>query len=131
MAKIVGDVEKQNLRDADEVRESEKGRAEIVRLAGTSVARITLEPGWRWSEHLKPIMGTESCEVKHLLYLISGRMHVRMDSGEDFVIEPGDLVSIAPGHDAWVEGDEPSVALELQSGEVIAKGAKTEERRAA
>ena len=131
MEKHSKDVEKQNLREADEVRRTEKGRLELVRLGGTTLARMVLEPGWRWSEDLKPVVGTETCEVRHLLYIVSGRLHVRMNSGEDLLLEPGDFATIAPGHEAWVEGDERVVGLELQSGEVLAKGAHTEMKRAA
>jgi quercetin dioxygenase-like cupin family protein len=131
MAETVKEAEKQNLHDADEVRTTEKMRVEVVRLGGTTVSRLTMEPGWRWSEHVKPVAGTESCEAKHLGYVISGRMRVRMDSGEELVLEPGDFASIEPGHDAWVEGDERFVVLDIYSGEVYAKGAATEVRRAA
>jgi quercetin dioxygenase-like cupin family protein len=131
MAETVKEAEKQNLHDADEVRTTERMRVEVVRLAGTTVMRGTFEPGWRWSEHVKPVAGTESCEVKHVGYVISGRMHIRMDSGEELLLEPGDFASVEPGHDAWVEGDEPFVVLDIYSGEVYGKGAATEVRRAA
>jgi quercetin dioxygenase-like cupin family protein len=131
MAETVKEAEKQNLHDADEVRTTEKMRVEVVRLGGTTVSRLTMEPGWRWSEHVKPVAGTESCEAKHLGYVISGRMRVRMDSGEELVLEPGDFASIEPGHDAWVEGAERFVVLDIYSGEVYAKGAATEVKRAA
>ncbi len=131
MAEIAKEAEKQNLRDADEVRITDKMRIELVRLGGTTVARGTLEPGWRWSEHVKPIAGTESCEVKHQIYVLSGNLHVRMNDGEELVLEPGDFASVAPGHDAWVEGEAPFVALELFAGEVYAKGASVELKRAA
>ena len=117
--------------EADEVRTAEKTRVEITRLGGTSLARLTLEPGWHWAEHVQPLVGTKSCEMAHLVYALSGRLHVRMDTGEELVIEPEDFVSVAPGHDAWVEGDEPFVFLDLIAGEAYLKGAKSEERKAA
>jgi quercetin dioxygenase-like cupin family protein len=131
MAGIVKEVQKQNLHDADEVRMTDKGRVELVRLSGTTVGRVTLQPRWRWSEDVKPVVGTETCEVKHLAYIVSGRLRVRMNDGEELLLEPGDLASVAPGHEAWVEGDEAVVMLELAGGEVLAKGATTEMKRAA
>jgi quercetin dioxygenase-like cupin family protein len=72
----------------------------------------TFEPGWRWSEHVKPIAKTDSCQATHLMYCISGRMHVRMDDGTEQEIGPGDLAAIPSGHDAWIVGDEPCVAVD-------------------
>ena len=88
------------------------GRVEILKLSGGTVGRGTFEPGWRWSEHVKPIAGTESCQSLHTAYCISGRMAVRMDDGTEKEIGPGDVVVIPPGHDAWVVGDEPCVQID-------------------
>ena len=99
---------------ADETRPFvDKGRVEILKLSGGTVGRGTFEPGWRWSEHVKPIAGTESCQSLHTAYCISGRMVVRMDDGTEKQIGPGDVVVIPPGHDAWVVGDEPCVQVRL------------------
>jgi quercetin dioxygenase-like cupin family protein len=92
-----------------------KGQVEVVKLeGGGTVGRVTFEPGFRWSEHVKPIVGTESCQVAHLGYVISGRMHIRMDDGSENEVGPGDVMALAPGHVAWVVGDEPSVQLDFQ-----------------
>ncbi len=116
--------------EADEIVTMEKGHGELIRLGDRVVLRATLEPGWHWAEHVKPTAGTESCRIEHLFYAISGRMRVRLDSGEEWVIEPGDLAYLAPGHDARVEGDEPFVMLDFIGGENIASALK-EHRKAA
>lgn len=85
---------------------ADKGQARIVDVGGRSVLYGTFEPGWRWSEHLRPIAGTDSCQSPHLLYVLSGRMGVRMDDGAEGEVGPGDVARIDPGHDAWVVGDE-------------------------
>ncbi len=107
-------LEKRSFDSPDETRTPfEKGRIEVVALGGLVVNRETLEPGWRWSEHVKPRVGTESCRKYHVKYILSGRQHVVMDDGTELVLEPGDVAVMPPGHDAWVEGDEPNVLLEL------------------
>jgi quercetin dioxygenase-like cupin family protein len=100
----------------EEVRpfEGGKGQLELVNLDGGAVGRATFLPGWRWSEHIKPIAKTDSCEAAHLGYFISGRMKVVMDDGEEMEYQAGDYVSIAPGHDAWTLGDEPAVIIDWQ-----------------
>ena len=90
------------------------GRLEIVNSEGGAVGRATFEPGWRWSEHVKPIAGTDSCQAAHVGYTISGHMTVRMDDGEELTYGPGDFMVAAPGHDAWVVGDEACVVLDWQ-----------------
>ena len=107
----------------DEVREftDGKGRVELVDLNGHAVGRGTFEPGWRWSEHVKPIAGTDTCQAAHLLYCLSGRMKVVMDDGTEGEVGPGDMASIEPGHDAWVVGDEPCVAVDFGSISQYAK----------
>ena len=101
---------------------SHKGNAAVVTVAGHPVLYGTFEPGWRWSEHLKPIAGTDSCQATHLLYCLSGRMRVEMSSGERGEIGPGDVAAIEPGHDAWVVGDEPCVAVDFGGYAQYAKG---------
>jgi hypothetical protein len=98
----------------DEVRSFEdKGHVNVVTIGGHPVLSGRWEPGWRWSEHIKPIAGTDSCEANHLIYCQSGRMHVVMDDGTEAEIGPGDFASIAPGHDAWVVGDEAFVGVDF------------------
>src|SRR5665647_1031547 len=94
--------ERKELKRPDEVRTFPKGKLELVNIGGGSVGMLTLEPGWRWSEHVKPIAGTELCEAPHFQYQISGRLHVKMADGSEFEAGPGDVVSLPSGHDAWV-----------------------------
>ena len=89
------------------------GEALMVTLGGRTVAKGTFQPGWHWKEHLGPIAGTESCQSPHLLYVLSGRMAVRMDDGNEGECGPDDTVKIDPGHDAWVVGDEPCVVVDF------------------
>ena len=90
-----------------------RGQADVLNIGGRVVGRGTFEPGWRWSENVKPIAGTDSCQVSHLGYCVSGRMKVIMDDGSDGECGPGDVVAIPPGHDAVVVGDEPCVFLDF------------------
>ena len=106
-------MQKQNMAQAEEVRTFDKGRLELVTMGGVTFGRATLQPGWKWSTCVKPLAKTESCEAPHLQYQISGRMHVRMDDGSEQEFGPGDVIQVPPGHDAWVVGDEPVVAIDI------------------
>jgi quercetin dioxygenase-like cupin family protein len=98
----------------DETRPFEaNGRVEIISIDGREIGRGVFEPGWRWSDHVKPLVETESCEFSHLGYVLSGRMRVTMDDGSQGEIGPGDVFSIAPGHDAEVVGEEPCVTIDI------------------
>jgi len=106
---------------ADETRRFEKGRFELVRVGDMTIGRASYEPGWKWSEHVKPIAGTPSCQVEHVGLVVSGRAKVLMDDGAEITLKPGDLFAIAPGHDSWVVGDEPYVSLHLLGAAAYAK----------
>jgi uncharacterized cupin superfamily protein len=106
--------EVKNFDSPDETRPFEgNGKADVVELAGRTIGRGEFEPGWRWSENVKPIAGTDSCEVSHLGYCVSGRMKVFMDDGSEGEVGPGDAFAIPPGHDAEVVGDETCVLLDF------------------
>jgi len=90
-----------------------KGQVEVVNVAGRPVGRGTFEPGWRWSENVKPIAGTDSCQVAHVGYCVSGRMTVFMDDGSEGEITAGKAFAIPPGHDAEVVGDEACVLIDF------------------
>jgi uncharacterized cupin superfamily protein len=107
-------VEVKSSSSPDEVRPfRDKGHNDVFNLGDHVVMHGTFEPGWRWSEHVKPIAGTDECEATHLLYCLSGRMTVAHSDGTEASIGPGDVALIEPGHDAWVEGDEPFVAVDF------------------
>ncbi len=89
----------------------EKGSASTVRVGELVVGRLVLEPGWRWSEHVRPIAGTASCQFHHVGFALSGAMAGRMDDGTEFEVRPGDVFDVPPGHDNWVIGDEPMTAV--------------------
>jgi quercetin dioxygenase-like cupin family protein len=105
----------------DEVREFPMGRFEIVRIGGLSIGRARYEPGWRWSLHNGPEVGTPSCRVEHVGLVLSGRCAVHMDDGREWVLEPGQLFHVAPGHDSWVVGDEPYVSIHFLGADHYAR----------
>jgi len=116
-------LDKKNLSSPDETRTFNKGKLELVTLSGVKFSRVTFEPGWKWSESVKPIAKTDSCQVNHVGYVVSGQMVVRMDNGDEQEYGPGDTYIIPPGHDAWIVGDETYVGVDF-SGEMAnyAKG---------
>jgi len=105
----------------DEVRTPSKTRVEVVHLEGFTIGRFTFAPGWRWSECIKPVVKTDHCQVSHVGYAVSGRITVRLKDGTEKAIGAGDSYTIPPGHDAWVEGDQPFVGIEIMSADVYAK----------
>ena len=107
-------VEHKGFGSPDEIRAFEKGRAEIVKINGGVVGRFTLEPGWRWSKHVKPIAKTEWCEAPHFQYMASGRLHVVMSDGREMDRGPGDVSYLPAGHDALVVGNEPAVLVDWE-----------------
>jgi hypothetical protein len=108
-------IELKNVDDPDETRTPEKTNVSAVHLGDATVARLTLQPGWKWSECIKPVAGTESCQASHLGFVVSGRLHVAATDGAEADLGPGDAYRLAPGHDAWVVGDEQFVAMEFDS----------------
>ena len=104
--------EKKNFETPDEVREFSHARLDVLKIGGGEVGRLVLEPGWRWSEHIKPLAGTELCEAPHFQYVVSGRGGVRMADGTELELGPGDVNLLPSGHDAWVIGDEPLVLVD-------------------
>lgn len=107
-------VEKRDFESPDETRTPEKTRVDVVRLGGTTAARFTMEAGWRWSECVKPVAGTDSCQHRHVGIVQSGRMRVTHDDGTVLDLEPGDAYVIEPGHDAEILGEERFVGFEFE-----------------
>jgi hypothetical protein len=87
-------------------------RAEIVELGDFTVGYVVHQPGWSWSEHVRPSVGGEWCQARHVGVLLSGRTGVRLEGGRSYEIAALEVVDIPPGHDGWVIGDEPAVMLE-------------------
>ncbi|MHC1561271.1 cupin domain-containing protein [Actinomycetospora sp. C-140] len=117
-------IEHRDMSAPDETRAPEKTTLQVVSLGGASVARLTLQPGWRWSACIKPVVGGTSCQAAHLGYLVSGRMHVVADDGTEADLGAGECYRLEPGHDAWVVGDDPVVGLEFETktAETYARG---------
>jgi hypothetical protein len=108
-------IEARNFDNPDETRTPEKTWVEVVHIGDTAAARYTFEPGWRWSECVKPVVGTDTCQVRHVGVLQSGTLHVVHEDGSESDVEPGLVYVIEPGHDAWVVGDERVVCFEFES----------------
>ncbi len=97
----------------DETRAPDKTRVDVVRLGDTTAARVAFEPGWKWSECVKPVVGTDSCQLRHVGVVQSGRLAVSHEDGSEAEVGPGQAYLIEPGHDAWVVGDEPWVTVDF------------------
>lgn len=102
-----------NIDRPDEQRSFERGQVRLVTLPGATIERAEFSPGWRWTTEMKPHAGTDSCQMHHIAYVISGRFRVRMDDGRELDLGPGDAHVVGPGHDAWVVGDEPCVMIDF------------------
>jgi hypothetical protein len=113
--------EQKSFDNPDEVREFPNGRAEIVKIGDGEVGRYTFQPGWHWENDVKPIVGTDSCEVPHFQYHVSGRLGIRMDDGTELIAGPGEITSLPSGHDGWVVGDEPLVVIDWYGASNYAK----------
>lgn len=115
-------MQKKNLDSSpDEIRTFEKGRVNVANFQNITIGKITLEPGWSWEKCVKPIARTNSCQAPHTQYLLSGRMKIVMDGGSEDEFEPGDALIIPAGHNAWVVGDEPVVAIDFTGLKEYAK----------
>lgn len=106
-------IEKKSFNQPEKTQSIGRMKVEGVTIGTLNFTRNTAAPGWKWSEDVKPVVKTETCQVNHLFYVISGRLHVRMDDGEEVEFNPGDMGLIPPGHDGWTVGDQPLVWLEF------------------
>lgn len=111
------------------MRETSLGRVEVVELDDRVVARITWQPGWRWSKDVKPIVGTSYCQSHHVGIALEGRLRVEMADGVELEFGPGDVLEIPPGHDAWVVGDTQFVSVDFEALRGFAKGNGSASRR--
>lgn len=121
MAIAIEQMVKKSFLFPDETRNFEKGKVELVTVGDVTFGRATLQPGWKWSTCVKPIVNTESCQAPHVQYHVSGRLHVVMDDGSEMEFGPGNVGSIPPGHDAWVVGDKPAVIINISGLKDYAK----------
>ena len=117
----MGKIEHKTFSDPDEVRHFPNGRVEVVNIAGGTVGRLVLEPGWKWSKDVKPLVKTQSCEAPHFQFQVSGQLAVLMDDGTEIIGRPGDVAVVPPGHDAWVIGAEPVVLIDWHGATSYAK----------
>ena len=108
-------ITKKSFNAADETRTPDKTKVDVVDLGGVKAGRFTMQPGWRWSECIKPVVGTESCQARHVGAVVSGRLTVRHNDGTEQELGRGDAYLIEPGHDAWVVGNEPFTGYEFES----------------
>lgn len=100
-----------------------KAKMDVFQLGDSVVGRAEFEPGWRWSQHVKPIAGTPSCQASHTGYVLEGRMLVKMDDGSEAEYGPGDFFFMPPGHDAWIVGDKRCILLDFTGAAKYAKKA--------
>ena len=119
-----GGIQGKNLGSPDEVRSFDKGKMDVVTLGNVTVGLATFEPGWQWSECVKPVAGTDSCQVPHVGYVLSGQIKVVMDDCSEEEFSPDNAVVIPPGHDAWVVGDEPCVMLDFRGRRRVRQGSE-------
>jgi hypothetical protein len=112
---------KKNIGKPDETRPFPKGKIEVVKVGDLTFGKATFEPGWKWSECVKPIAGTASCMTHHNGFVVSGRMGIRMDDKTEIEVGPGDVFVCPPGHDAWIVGKEPCVVYDFAGAATYAK----------
>jgi hypothetical protein len=116
-----GKLEVRSFDSPDETRTPEKTKVDLVKLGGHTMGRFTFQPGWRWADDIKPVVKTESCQNHHVGYAVSGTLTVQMTDGTQMTAQGGDAYDIPPGHDAWVEGEQPFVGIEFQSAAEYAR----------
>ena len=117
-------IRKKSLNSPEEKRVFPKGQVEVATIGDVTFGKGTFQPGWKWSESVKPIAKTDSCQAPHTQFHISGRLHVKMDDGTEVEYGPGDVGVIPPGHDAWVVGNEPVVVIDFTGFTHYAEPAK-------
>ncbi|MGO9778840.1 MAG: cupin domain-containing protein [Streptosporangiaceae bacterium] len=109
---MTAQAEQKSFGTPDETRTFSHGAMDLVKIGGAEIGRLTLQPGWRWSDHVKPIAGTDMCEAPHFQYHVSGTLQIVMADGSEVTARPGDVTALPQGHDAWVVGTEPVVVVD-------------------
>ena len=115
-------VEARDVSSPDETRNPGKTTIELVNVAGGQIGRYTFQPGWHWSEHIKPVAKTDSCQVEHIGYVVSGALRIKHDDGTEQNVGTGMVYRIAPGHDGWNDDQVPAVVVEFQGASGYGKG---------
>ena len=110
---VEGGLTKKGFDTPDDVKELDKVKLESVQAGGVTAIRMTHQPGWKWTECVKPVVGTDSCTKCHIGVCVSGRMCAKTDDGSELEIGPNEMYCIPPGHEGWVVGDEPCVAYDI------------------
>jgi hypothetical protein len=113
--------EQKTFEHPDETRTFEQGRLDLVHIGDSDIGRLTLQPGWRWSDHVKPLAGTELCEAPHFQYHVAGRLGIRMADGTELEAGPGDVTALPSGHDAWVIGPDPVIVIDWYGASTYAQ----------
>ena len=111
----MANLEKKSFDNPDEVKAPEKTNAAVVNFGTVAASRVILQPGWKWSECIKPMVGTDSCQAGHVGMILQGTLTVFHDNGEEITVSAGDAYSFAPGHDAWVVGNEEVIGYEFNN----------------
>ena len=114
-------VHKKRLDSPDETRPFGKGKLELVNVDGVTIVRTHHEPGWKWSQDVKPMAKTDRCEVQHVGYIVQGRLKIVGRDGSEGEINAGDGFVIPPGHDAWTVGNETVILLDFKGSPGDAK----------
>lgn len=122
-------LQRRRFTESDDVREISRGSIAVVELDDRVVGRIEYQPGWRWSVDMKPLAGTHACQLHHVGVTLGGRLRVQMQDGVELEIGPGDVFEIPPGHDAWVIGDEPWVAVDFEAMRELSRADASSVRR--
>lgn len=122
-------LQRRKFEDTTDIRVTGRGKVEVVELDDRVVARITWQPGWRWSVDVKPIVGTDYCQSHHVGIVLEGRSRVQMSDGLELELSAGDVFDIPPGHDSWVIGDEPIVIIDFEALRGFAKADANVTRR--
>ncbi len=110
----MANITKKSLNSPEEIMNpADNVKVEVVKMGQLTFQKVTVQPGWRWSKDLKPVVKTDSCQKDHLMYIISGKVSAQMNGGKEEEFSAGDVVSVPPGHDGWNNGSEPAVWLEI------------------
>jgi len=110
----------------DDSRSFPHGEVTTIKIGNATLSRAAFEPGWRWAHDVAEAAGTDSCQVEHLTYIVSGSMRIRMDDGTETDVAAGEVAAVPPGHDAWVLGDEPLVGIDFVGGPAFVEATNTE-----